>query len=363
MKVTYDFQIFLKQRHGGISRYFFELAKQIKGMQGADARIFAPFYVNHYLKSGGSHRGVYLKKYPALAQPCVEMASRLLSRVDIAMRAPHILHETYYGVQKLAPAATQTVTTVYDLIHAKFPELYPGDETPRLQATAVKRADHIFCISKKTQDDLVEILGVERSRTSVTHLGCDFHLRQKDVKENPLSAPYLLFVGPRGKHKNFQVLAEAYAGSERLRRDFKIVCFGSTSFSEEEMAMHRRLGLSTDQILHVSGEDDLLPTYYAHAQAFVYPSLYEGFGFPPLEAMSLGCPTISSDAGSMPEVLADATEYFSSGNMESLRHSLEKVLYSTENRAALSRAGLERSGEFTWEKCAHETFAEYKKLL
>lgn len=363
MKVTYDFQIFSKQRHGGISRYFYELAKRVNGMPGASAEILAPLYVNHYLKAGGDHAGIYLKKSPSFAQHFVEKANILLSRGSLAIKTPDILHETYYGEAGIAPKRSVTVTTVYDMIHAKFPQLYPGDDTPRLQAAAVKRANHVFCISKKTQEDLIEILGVEESRTSVTHLGCDFHLRKSSVQGPPLPYPYLLFVGPRGKHKNFQVLAEAFSRSSRLKNDFKLVCFGSTEFSSEERGKFRALGLLPEQVVHMKGEDDLLPTFYAHAQAFVYPSLYEGFGFPPLEAMSLDCPTVCSDAGSMPEVLGDATEYFRSGDPEGLGFALERVLYSQEKRAELIRKGMERSRAYTWEKCAQETFSTYKKLV
>ena len=364
MRVVYDFRIFSKQRYGGISRYFFELAKALY-QSGNDAKILAPFYVNHYLRdeSGPKFQGLYLPKLPGIAVQAVECSNVLLSNLSLSLRSSDILHETYYATHGLAARGSLVVTTVYDMMHEIFPHLYVGDDTAKLKAESVKRADHIFCISKKTQDDLIQILGVPAAKTSVTHLGCDFHQRAHEVAQSPLAEPYLLFVGPRGAHKNFKVFLTAYSMSEKLRRDFKVVCFGSLPFNEVELQLMDQLGVPRENILHATGGDDRLPTYYGNAELYVYPSLYEGFGLPPLEAMSLGCATVVSQAGSLPEVLGDATEYFESNNAESLRGALEKVAYSSERKNELRRLGSEKAAAYKWSRTAEQTLATYRKLL
>jgi glycosyltransferase involved in cell wall biosynthesis len=361
MKVVYDFRIFSKQRYGGISRYFFEVAKEISHEN--DVQVLAPLYVNSYLRSGDlKGKGIYLPKLPGAAVNSVECGNVLLSNAALKLRSPEILHETYYAESGLKTKAP-IVTTVYDMMHEIFPDLYPGDNTARLKAASARRADHIFCISKKTQDDLVEILGVDRKKTSVTHLGCDFHERKAEVRQSPYKFPYLLFVGPRWAHKNFKVLLNAYAASKRLQKDFKIVCFGSTPFQESELLAIDRAEVPRENFIHAAGDDTRLPTYYGNAHLYIYPSLYEGFGLPPLEAMALGCATVSSDAGSLPEVLGTGTEYFKSDDAEALRATLERVAYDGGKRDELIRSGKNWVKQYQWSRCAKNTLATYRTLL
>jgi len=122
------------------------------------------------------------------------------------------------------------------------------------------------------------------------------------------------------------------------------------------------LGLSSDQLKHVEGQDDVLATLYASASVFVYPSIYEGFGIPLLEAMNFGCPVVSANSSSLPEVVGDAAELFDSSDIDGLRVSIERVVTSDEVSRLLVNRGFERIKNFSWDKCMRETLKIYEKL-
>jgi glycosyltransferase involved in cell wall biosynthesis len=124
----------------------------------------------------------------------------------------------------------------------------------------------------------------------------------------------------------------------------------------------RSLGIES-KVEHVGGGDDRLATLYSNAEIFVYPSLYEGFGIPPLEAMSLGCPVLCSRTSSIPEVVGNAGRYFDPGDIDSIRVAMEEVLYSSVARNKLIQAGFNRCRSFSWSRCAAETAAIYRTLL
>lgn len=177
------------------------------------------------------------------------------------------------------------------------------------------------------------------------------------------SSPYLLYVGERASYKNFKAFLLAFSGSAWLRDNFRIICFGGGSFRADEMELARELSLKPYQVEQVGGDDGALAAHYQNAAAFVYPSLYEGFGIPPLEAMALGCPVICSNTSSISEVVGDVGEYFDPEHIDSIRTSVEAVLQSSERRAELTRKGFKKCTEYSWERCANETLAIYRGLV
>jgi len=138
---------------------------------------------------------------------------------------------------------------------------------------------------------------------------------------------------------------------------------GGKKFSQDETNLIQSLGLSTNKIRHINGDDQDLARLYRQASAFVYPSLYEGFGIPLLEAMSFGCPVVCSNTSSFPEVAGNACEFFDPYDHDSIAHALEKVLFSTELSKQLVELGKERIKSFSWEKCAAQTYAVYATLI
>jgi glycosyltransferase involved in cell wall biosynthesis len=251
------------------------------------------------------------------------------------------------------------------MIHELFPQEFPvQDKTPEVKRHAIERADHVICISENTKQDLMRLHGTHASKISVVHLGFDqFVKNEKEPLPTCLfTKPLLLYVGSRGGYKNFAGFLKAVATSKKLLNDFDIVAFGGNKFSEKESTFIQSLGFAVNQVKQVSGNDDLLVRYYRLAHAFVYPSLYEGFGIPPLEAMAHRCPIISSNTSSMPEVIGVAAEYFDPNEIEDMRRAIEDVVYSESRLDELRKEGLARLPFFSWGKCTEDTLAVYQSL-
>jgi glycosyltransferase involved in cell wall biosynthesis len=290
-----------------------------------------------------------------------------ISRRRIHRWQPDLLHETYYGTYRGALGPWARVVTVYDMVHELFPDNFANArQITRLKRAAVDRADHVICISDNTRADLVKLFGVHPDKVSVVPLGFDRVCAPgESLGTDPpvLPAPYLLFVGNRGGYKNFAQLLRAVAHGPALRQDFSVVAFGGGDFGQAEIALVEELGLARHRVLHRQGDDKLLGQLYRAAAALVYPSLYEGFGLPPLEAMAQGCPVISSDRSAMPEVIGDAGEFFDPTSVESMATAIERVVYTPSYAQALRELGQRRLAQFTWERCAEQTLALYRSLV
>ena len=277
-----------------------------------------------------------------------------------------MIHETYYSNQGKEKSSLPRVTTVYDMIHEIFPENFPmRDETSVWKRKTIERVEHVISISHSTKKDLVKYFGVDEEKITVVHLGVDSSAFQTN-NATPIETtfrPYLLFVGGRGGYKNFISLLNAFSSSTQLKQDFDLVAFGGGEFNSDERNMVSTLGFSADQIRHVSGSDDKLASLYSNASALVYPSLYEGFGLPVLEAMACSCPVISSSTSSMPEVVGDAGEYCDPSSLDDIRRAVECVVYSSTRSDDLIKRGLERVQLFGWKKCAVETIDVYTEIV
>jgi glycosyltransferase involved in cell wall biosynthesis len=253
------------------------------------------------------------------------------------------------------------------MIHEKFQSgFHVSDRTSQYKANAAKRADHVICISESTRQDVVEILKVPSEKTSVVHLGFDLMLEPGAAVSNPYveeRLPYLLYVGQRGGYKNFMRLLDAMGSSNIIREQFNLVCFGGGDFTATERLAMDTKNFRTGQVSQISGSDGLLSTLYKEASMLIYPSLYEGFGIPPLEAMAHGCPVICSDTSSMPEVVGNAAVYFDPNSVESLIAALESLAFSKSLRGELVEKGRARLPFFSWDQCARSTHSIYQKLL
>ena len=363
LKIYYDYQIFYWQKYGGISRYIYELTVRLLAREDLSVKILAMAYVNEYLKRAqpGLVFGWPVPKIPTTGN-LLNLLNSELSKVWLNNNPPDIIHETFYRSQRLAPKGTKVVVTVHDMIYEKF---YPGDQIVQHKAATVKRADRVICVSENTKKDLINLFGVDSSKISVVYHGCSLGNHQHNTNQSNASIhyPYILYVGDRYGYKNFQRLLEAYASSKRLYSDFKLVCFGGAALHPEELSSAHQLGIPEGAILQVSGDDATLESFYRGASAFIYPSLYEGFGIPLLEAMSLGCPVVCSNTSSMPEVVGNAAELFDPYDTESIAATLEKVLYSPEKAKSLISLGSKRVKLFSWETCAEETRQVYLSLV
>jgi len=361
MKIAFDHEIFGRQPYGGISRYFSKLSEQFL-LHHHDVKIFAPFYVNQYITElpKGIVQGIGIDHYPKKTDRFFKAYNDFSARRKIKRWDPDVTHETYYANTRTGPANKPTVLTVYDMIHElKFAS---NPKIEDLKRKSIARADHIITISENTRTDLMRLLGVPTEKISVIHLGFDIKKSAPRCLPNP-EPPFLLYVGPRVGYKNFSTFLKAVESSASLKADFNIVAFGGYAFSVEEQNMISQLGFRAGQVTQTSGNDDLLNMYYAGAQAFLYPSLYEGFGIPPLEAMSHKCPVISSNTSSMPEVIGDAAEFFNPSDAQDMARAIATVVYSDHRREQLIQKGLKRLEMFSWKICAEQTLDVYRKVI
>jgi len=364
MRILYDHQIFSSQQYGGISRYFYELASRISEYTDTDVTVLALAYINQYLSNGlpckliGQH-------FPYILTGLLRKTfNNIISKPFIKHYKPDIIHETYYSSRPITTTKAKTVITVYDMIHEKFEDNFSRrDKTQKIKAHAVRRVDHVICISENTRRDLIALLDVPAEKTSVVYLGSSLVTQKVAVKPAEWRKPFILYVGSREGYKNFEGLLRAYGHSPLLKNEFSIVCFGGGGLSTRELSLAESLHISRDNILHVSGTDDILAGLYASATVLVYPSLYEGFGIPPLEAMSFGCPVVSANVSSLPEVVGDAAELFDPTDDAEMLTSIERVVSTPERAQLLVDRGYERIKLFSWEKCAIDTLNVYKKLL
>lgn len=368
MKVGFDDQIFGLQSRGGISRYFVEIGQAMQA-QGAQVHCAAGLHLNIHLAGAGFKvSGHYLKSYPKALANKIRRGNSVYSAFCLFRSRVDLLHDTYYRTNSGDRYAGRVprVVTVHDLIHEIFAMEYsPNDKVATAMRTAVQRADHVICVSERTRRDLVERFGTSIGKTSVIHHG----ISALDPLQapHPPGPPFFLFVGNRQGYKNFEGLLRAFAASTGLRRDARLVAFGGGVAQTAEKALIQGLGLFVGQaagtVEFVSGDDGVLGAYMGAALAMVYPSRYEGFGMPPLEAMQLGCPVVCSSASVMPEVLGDAPHYVDPESIDDMRRALEEVMDSSTLRADLVQRGRRQAGLYSWQRCADETLAVYRQVL
>jgi glycosyltransferase involved in cell wall biosynthesis len=371
MRVMFDSQIFCHQRFGGIARYVTSIAAEMAKLQGIVPLIVAPFHFNEYLERLPQHL-VYGRRVRWLegATPFAFAASAIPSRFVERRFRPDIVHNTFYFPAHSVEGGRR-ILTVYDMIHEKYPRgALANPLIARWKATCIRRADHVICISENTRRDILDIYGISEDRVSVTHLGYDDlcpllsaeTAAQFKTRVLGTNTPFLLYVGVRRGYKNFGALLRAYSDSKWLRENFFLLCFGGGDFGAEERSAIAQAGV-TDRIKYSGGSDAALASCYRHASLFVYPSLYEGFGIPPLEAMSLDCPVACSGNSSLPEVVGDAAKTFEPTDADSIRGALECVLGSSSSLAALVERGRTRRQLFSWKNCAQRTVSIYRSVL
>ena len=365
IRVAFDHQVFV-QPYGGISRYFVRLVQGLLSL-GEEANIVAPLHRNRYLHQLPAHRvyGFRFNRRPPKSKMLIAAVNRQIGSLRLKSYHPDLLHETYYTEKPLKGSFKGRVITVYDMIHEKFPsEFRAEDPTSRIKRIAISRADHIICISHNTKKDLCELFDVPEDRVSVTHLGIEkFEISESSTSPDAGTRPYLLYVGHRGGYKNFIAMIKAVASRAVLQNSFDIVAFGGRPFNSNEQSTINTLGFRKGAVRQIGGDDYVLGTLYSGATAFVYPSLYEGFGLPPLEAMAHACPVVTSNTSSLPEIVGPAGEYFDPTDLDSQAGAICKAVFDTERRKELILEGHQRLNQFSWFRCATETREIYRAVL
>jgi glycosyltransferase involved in cell wall biosynthesis len=277
-----------------------------------------------------------------------------------------IFHPTYYNTYFLSLVKKNKVPyvlTVHDLIHEKYPNYFENiDITLREKRETILGADRIIAISENTKLDVMNYYHIQNEKIDVVYHGY-YDLKTPSISSIPDKKKYILFVGNRNYYKNFDFFIQSILQLFCDYPELQIVAAGGGGFSDQEKLMYKDL-ISAKKITHVPVRNDSeLISLYMNAIAFVFPSLYEGFGMPLLEAMSAGCPVICSNSSSFPEVAGDSAVYFDPTNSKSIEETVREVLSSKSLQISLIRKGFNNLNRFSWEKSALETLNVYKKAL
>ena len=295
---------------------------------------------------------------------------------------PHILSAD--GIQLLhAPGYVMprfcgcpAVVTIHDVIAVKFPGLCKRTNVLHygmMLPAAVKKAARILASSERTRDDLVELLGADPERIEVVYPGVgeefqpvedEAHIAEVAARLH-LPERFILFVGNLEPKKNLPTLVRAFAFLKRHRRiPHRLVIAGKRGWKcADVFRAIREEGVEQEVLFcdYVSPEN--LPALYSMAEVFAFPSLYEGFGLPPLEAMACGTPVVTSNAGSLPEVLGEAALQVDPLDADALQKVIHKILTNRFLRRHLSAEGRKRAGRFTWSETARRTISVYERVL
>lgn len=373
MKILYDHTVFQFQRYGGISRYFYELITRLSTKEDVNLSLFQGFHINEYALL--EHKQIFdyywgykwnckkpSTKY--LAHILFSIPNRILFEKHMRSSDVDIYHPTYYMKGLAQNRKVPTVITVYDMIHELYSDQFIDSWfVIKAKKRAISVANVIIAISENTKKDLIKIYDVPASKIKVVYLASSLQSSNpmgiyELKKEYGLKRPYILYVGDRRTYKNFETLLNSYV--KHFSDEFDLICFGGGEFKAGEL---KNIDNNIDNsIIQLNGSDDLLASLYKHAFCFVFPSFYEGFGIPPLEAMSMGCPVIASNASSIPEVVGDGAIIFDPHSEDELVDAIES-LHNESKRNDLIKCGFEQEKKFSWEKMANEILDIYKSII
>jgi glycosyltransferase involved in cell wall biosynthesis len=361
MRILYDGRVFQMQSAGGVNRYFAEV---ISGLP-------ADYYP---LVTGVKNFGKHVPSHPNLQQPGFKLFRPRRFSVPLCdkwwkprlLRQLDLFHPTYYDLTygfSLADFHCPIVLTVHDFIYAIYRKLIEGSEgVIRDQTEAIRKADHIICISKATENELLERFPEKRGKTSVIYHGSSFEIQPPLAEQAIFEKPSFLFVGRRGGYKNFFFLLRAIAKASKTNSRIRLRVVGAPLNTEERWQI-QMLGIS-DRVEAVTYPDEQqLISLYCSSVALVYPSLHEGFGLPPLEAMACRTLAITSNTTSLPEVMGDGGMMLDPTREVDWVECILKTAKGGGDRDLMIDRGLERVRMFSWKKTVEQHLEVYRRLV
>ena len=376
MRIGIDFTAAVQQ-HAGIGRYTRELIRAIAQRDRRNTYVLFQAVRGATQPAGTWPANFKIRTVPLSDHWLTVLWHKL--KLPIPVEACIGAVDVFHSPDFLLPPVrhAKTVLTIHDLSFFTTPETaHPGLRDFLAQAVprAVARADHLLADSQSTKNDLVEYLQVPAQRITVVYPGVDPRFRPLDQAtvaglraRYHLDQPFILAVGTLQPRKNYVRLIQAYAHLRDLDeelRDVKLVIAGSEGWLFEEIyATVQHLGLEKQVRFMAYFPDADLPALYNAAAVLAMPSLYEGFGFPVLEALACGTPVVTSDVSSLPEVAGDAALLVPPLDVEALSTALHRLLTDTALRARLRERGLIQAQRFRWQQAAQTTLAVYQHLV
>ena len=361
-KILFDNQMFTFQRFGGVTRYFADLIYNLPAAE-FEASLPMRFCENHYVTEtyGGKYNTFSFPRSYRLRRRLYQPVNRFCAWRALSKCDYDIFHPTYFSPYFLGALEKNNkpfVLTVHDMVFERYPQdVLIYDRTIQHKKLLVEKAAHIIAVSENTKRDIVEILGTSPDKISVVHHG----YRAVGSAAEQMFDNYVLYVGERKGYKNFFPWLSAVRPLLMKYPTLRIVCTG-TPFGSSEVELFAKWNIS-DRLVHITANDAQMASLYRHALCFVFPSHYEGFGIPILEAFHNGCPVCLSNASCFPEVAGDAAIYFNPHDAQSMADALQELISSPALRDDLRLRGLQRSKEFSLERMVQQTCDVYRKLL
>ncbi len=363
MQILYDGQIYAMQAAGGINRYFGNIISRLSENDiptlttiERDYKLNYPIHSQMNVYSYKRFRPAWLSRK---LEKCYFRYCTNYNNFDVA-------HPTYYSLltyKEVKEYSCPVVVTIYDMIHELFAnEIEPEGHTIEAKRKAILAAQAIICISENTKKDLLQLYPTVEDKISVTYLASEIDASLAFGSEAVPSKPYYLYIGSRTScYKNFDGLLIAFSKAISVNPDIYL-CVVGASFNDIELKLINELKLA-DHIKHYGyASDSHIAKLYRCSIAFIYPSLYEGFGIPPLEAMACGTVVVAANSSSIPEVVSDAGILFNPKAKEDLADILLSLIDNPQERDRLIHKGQQRVKEFSWDKTAEQTFEVYRSI-
>lgn len=354
----------------GVGNYIFNVSKELRSLRpDFDYTYYYGYYSRKLRLNCEGNRLFYRTKEVAKKIPVVSSVTRRLknSLAHLQLRKYDIYFEPMFI--PLDIKARKTVTTICDFSILHNPEWHPRDRIEYFSNNFFKKihkSDVIITISEYVRKEAIEILNGYGGKIISIPLGYDqtlFNIQNKIKTERQLPERFIMCIGSVEPRKNLRRLLEAYVSlPDSVKKNCKLLIAGFKGWENKEIMESLKSAEGYAEYLgYVSNE--MLSALYRSATCFVYPSVYEGFGLPPLEAMACGCPVVVSNVASLPEVCGDAAFYVDPYNVESIAEGMYKVLTDDELRQNLIKKGLERAKLFSWEKSAREHIKVFEEVL
>jgi glycosyltransferase involved in cell wall biosynthesis len=344
-------------RSAGVATYERELMRRLPRIGPQHEFVFfTPPGWAHGCRSGGN---VVASRLPT-SNPLVRIGwEQTVAPFSIRRHGIDLLHSPV-NVSPLF-GATPSIVTLHDLAFLRVPDRFSPAKRFYLRAmvnTSIRRAAHVITPSDYTKQDVVQAFGLSPDRIAVIPEGVGEQFTPHVGAPRPIAGAYLLFVGTIEPRKNLPILLRAYARLKSMGYTHRLALVGAPGWMYDEVySSIRSLGLS-DSVVVPGFVEDLAP-WYNHADLFVYPSAYEGFGLPPLEAMACGTPVVLSSAGSLREVAGEAALFVSPSDVADLVQAFRSILDDAGQRERLIRAGLKRAAMFSWDETIRRTIEIY----
>ncbi|MBB5397099.1 glycosyltransferase family 1 protein [Mucilaginibacter sp. AK015] len=362
IKIQFDHQAFSMQRYGGISRYFANIQKHLANSSEFSYNRGLLFTNNAYIKDQKFPLPEWLWRAFITKDRKIFKYNRKYSKYCVRNHDYDIFHPTYYNPYFLSSIKKPFVLTVHDFIHELFPEYFlPNDDTAHYKSLLIKKAAHIIAISQSTKNDLQRIYNIPDDKVSLVYHGYEPVAANNEPKAHIPGTEYILFVGDRPAYKNFFKWVTAVTPL-LTKYNINVICAGGGEFTKTELDFIHRLNIK-NKIRQVWATEAMLASLYQNALLFAYPSLYEGFGFPILEAFANSCPVAVSNTSCFKEVGGDAAVYFDPYSIESMQMSIDGILSKAVDTDKMRGAGSAQLSNFTMESCMQKTTKVYRSLV